>query len=764
MANLDLSVDGTEIRLTAGGRPVASAAEPVRVAQSGGGSSSTPYSAVERGAGSIVGTVEVASPDGTRVQVRDEWRVNDEGDGVLITRSWTVAEQGTDPGVRVELLVSSTLESRPEDWQYFVSTAMYNHNDTDGDGEEDYLGTFVQEYRDDRNGHLAVLARSTSTGIAVSLARVTPPTFDETVDDEGLVSGVVVQNTDIGSLGLIPKGESLTLRAGYPFGEEVTFTLETSGRGWQGFLPTAIGAGASVTYELRAVETEDLTEAMWDLTQRQIARLGTVPPPLPLPLDELAAHRFQLTQQFFRSWTKEEDPNEPAGYMTHFSPRRGETQGSLIEFGFTGAQALHALNAIRRGNRENVPMWTARAVKVIDFFTRHMQQENGFSEGIYDLATKSHVRWFTGILLPFQYSDDLETARGYLGSQMTDALGAIAARLRTIPGNYMRTMCDAMYPILLAYEEERERGVVHENWVRAGVRFGEFLLANQGEDGSWHRGHAPDGAGLTEPVEWFGSNDVERKSGTIFPSSVLAVLYRITGEERYRAAALRAADFIERTYVDEVLYLGGLNDTSHIKSAKIDAVGVMFAMRSLLVAFELSNDPRHLAAAVKAAKVLASWMFLWDVPFPAGTLLESGGFRTTGWLGCDVIPAGGYVDNEFLEFVPDIVKIGVSSGTPELVDIAQIGLHGMQYGLSIPSNMLGYAAPGIQCEGYMTSYWLSAPDATAFSGAVGKTKGDDNDTCNGLINAQALYGLDTLRREFGTVDLGSIRPASAGAH
>lgn len=29
-----------------------------------------------------------------------------------------------------------------------------------------------------------------------------------------------------------------------------------------------------------------------------------------------------------------------------------------------------------------------------------------------------------------------------------------------------------------------------------------------------------------------------------------------------------------------------------------------------------------------------------------------------------------------------------------------------------------------------------------FSGAVEKNKGDDNDTCNWLINSQALYNLD----------------------
>ncbi len=206
-----------------------------------------------------------------------------------------------------------------------------------------------------------------------------------------------------------------------------------------------------------------------------------------------------------------------------------------------------------------------------------------------------------------------------------------------------------------------------------------------------------------------------------------------------------------------VLYCGGLNDTTHIKSVKIDSVGVMFAMRSLIRAYRLGGDERHLAAAVKAAKILTSWLFLWDVPFPDGSLLASGGFRTTGWAVCDAIPGGSYVDDEFLEFLGDTLDVAVAGEVPELVDVVELVLNGMQYGLSIPGNMLGYVAPGIQCEGYMTAYWLSAPEATAFSGAASKVKGDDNDTCNGLVNAQALYGLDALRDKYGTVDFGEIR-------
>ncbi|WP_157560936.1 hypothetical protein [Humibacter albus] len=752
------AANGRGLSLTIAGRQVFDTAGPVRLITDDGVASVHGYDSVERDGAAVVGRLDTVLADGTRVAVVDTWSPSAEGDSALINRRFSVEEAGTAAGVRAEFVVEGTVDAPQPDWQFYVTGALYNRNDTDLDGKEDYLGGYVQEYRDDRNGHLAVLAYLPQERLGLSLARTTVPRYDSGISEGELRSGVVINDSDIGSLGIDSReGEPLRLRAGYPFGEEVTFSLETSGRGWAGFLPVEKNRATTVDYELRAFVADDITEAIWGVTQRQIKRLDAHPAELPLPMEELERHRFLLTQLYFRESDPEVDPKRPAGYMTHFSPRKGETQGSLLEYGFTGAQALHALNAIRRGHREDVPLWTDRARKVLDFFVNEMQAENGFSEGIYDMKSMEFVRWFTGILLPFQYSEDDLAARAYLGSQITEALMPIARKLRTVPGNYMRTMCESTYPLLLAYEAESRYGVDQSAWLAAGERFGEFLLNTQGQDGAWFRAYSPQGKGLTDPVEWFGRSSIEQRSGTIFPIEVLSALYRITGNNQYKYAALRAADYISETYVPEILYCGGLNDTSHIKSVKIDAVAVMFAMRSLIMAFKLGSDRRHLNAAVKAAKVLSSWLFLWDVPFPKDTLLEVGGFRSTGWAVCDVIPGGGYVDDEFLEFVGDMLEVAHAAHEPDLVDIVELVLTGMQYGLSIPGNMLGYAAPGIQCEGYLTSYWLSAPEETAFSGAVNKKKGDDNDTCNGLINAQALYGLDALRDTFGTTDITEIR-------
>ena len=84
--------------------------------------------------------------DGTTVAVEDEWRVLDP-QTIEIHRTARVIEAGTSPGFRVAFEVEL---DAGDDWQLFVPGALYNRNDTDDDGVEDYLGTYVQDHRDDR--------------------------------------------------------------------------------------------------------------------------------------------------------------------------------------------------------------------------------------------------------------------------------------------------------------------------------------------------------------------------------------------------------------------------------------------------------------------------------------------------------------------------------------------------------------------------------------------------------------------------------------
>jgi hypothetical protein len=741
------------------GDDVLELATPVVVTVLGHPPVSAPYGVVDDEGHRLRGQARVELADGTVVVVTDLLRVIDDS-SVRIDRAVAVENAGSGAGLQVRLQgIARTPHTAESDWQYFLPCTLYNRNDGDEDGVEDYLGSYTQDLRDDKNGALTALARSPRTGSAFSIARTTVPQFDTSITPEDLRSGSFVQSTDIGSLGLSPAADgSVTLRASFPFAEERSFSLDTAGTGWEAYAPLSTDLALDLSYELRiSTATSDLTEAIWDLCERQRRQLGTRRPSPAVTLDESVEYRQLLTQLNYRKWSKDENPKEPAGYLVHFSPRSGAVQGSLIEFGFSGDQTLVAWAQLAYGYRTGVRLYQDRARSVVDFFVRHCQLENGFSQGIYDPIHDRFTYWFTGILMPFQYAEDEEDVRRFVGRQMAQALMPIARELRQLEGNYMRTMCESFYPILLAYELDAAHGTTNDEWLAAGRRFGEFLLDTQAPDGSWYRAYDTEGGGLTSPAAWFGASYVEQKSGTIFPVPVLTTLHRLTGDERYLTAAVKAADFLVTRYVEPTVYMGGLNDTTHIKSVKTDAVGVMFLMRSLLMAHEATSDERFLAAAVKSAKILSSWVYLWDVPMPAGTLLEKAGFKSTGWAGCDVIASGSYLDDEFLEFTGDLVRIAELAGEPALFEIAELVEYGMQYGVSTPTNDHGYVAPGIQCEGVLTSYWISRPDITEFSGAVNKEKGDDNDTCNALTNAQAAYGIYSLADRYGTSDFDELR-------
>ncbi|HEY0904882.1 MAG TPA: hypothetical protein VGE14_13430 [Marmoricola sp.] len=737
--------------------------DPIVVETLGAPATSHGYQSIEEPDGGAQGTqvaralVELA--DGTVLEIHDEYHLDDDG-RLQLRRIADVVTVGSAPGLRVGFAtVTDVGGASADEWQFFIPGTLYNRNDGDGDGKEDYLGTYVQDHRDDKNGVLGVLARDPRSGLTYTVARTTVPTFDTAVTPDQLTERYFVQKTDIGSLGLAPAEDQISLRGSYPFAEEYSFCLDTDGRGWAAYAPNEAGRLMSVGYEIRVGRTPDLTEAIWDLYVRQRETLATTRPTPDLTLEESVTHRQLLTQLYYRKWEEKENAKEPAGYLVHFSPRTGETLGSLIEFGFSGDQTLLAYVQTLWGQRTGTPLYVQRAKAVLDFFVDHCQDPNGFAHGIYDPINDTFTQWFTGILMPFQYADDEEHVRRYVGRQIAEALMPIARELRGLEGNYLRTMCESVYPLLLTYEAT---GRVEDRWLESGRRFGEFLLANQAADGSWFRAYAPDGTGLTSPAAWFGASYAEQKSGTIFPIPVLTTLHRLTGETRYLQAASRAADFIIDTFVEPTNYMGGLNDTTHIKSVKTDSVGVMFLMRSLLKVYELTGDPRHLAGAVKSAKILASWVYLWNVPFPEGTLLDTAGFRSTGWAVCDVIASGSYLDNELLEFTGDLANVAVLAGDRDLFDVAELVEYGMQHALSTPTNDHGYVAPGIQCEGVLTSYWLSAPDTTEFSGAVNKVKGDDNDTCNALTNGQAAYGIYDVERSFGTLDFDTIRKEQFG--
>ena len=330
-----MSVD--PLRLSAGSSPggatvLISAADagidvgaPIVVDLLGRGPSSHAYDTAEARAGQLVGRATLALADGSVVEVTDTWSLDAaRGDTVNLARHADLAVAGSAEGVRIALAArTSSVAAREQEWQFFLPGTLYNRNDNDHDGVEDYLGTYSQDLRDDKNGVLGALAYDPSSGTAFSISRSGPPAFDSPVTRRDLERRYFVQRTDIGSTGLAPRGDQVELRASWPFAEEHSFSLDTAGTGWAAYAPLSVGTLVDVTYQLRVAPAPNLTEAIWRFFEHQRAVLRTSRPTPPVTLEESVQHRQLLTQLYYRRWTREENPREPAGYLVHFSPVAG---------------------------------------------------------------------------------------------------------------------------------------------------------------------------------------------------------------------------------------------------------------------------------------------------------------------------------------------------------------------------------------------------------------------------------------------------------
>lgn len=733
---------------------------PVILSDIKGAKKKNRYDSFKKSEEGYYGSINVKDLYGNLYRISDLWKVEDEY--CRIDRKVECIHVEKETGIRLtsEFRCRGNREETFDDYQFIIPGAFYNKNDTDEDGIEDYLSTYSQDYKDDRNPSLSATAYARKSKWFLSLIRADIPQIDTTISREQINARHFIHDTDIGSLGMSPseyhKGEYI-LRCDYPFYERNSFCLNVDGSEWSAYKAIKEETVFNMSYLLQIGEAASLTEASWKTTVLQINRIMSREIKLPFTLEEARKYRREMVNNSFREFADKK--GKPAGYFVHFSPRRKYGEQNLLEYGFTGAQTLLALDMLfaswenKQSQKSPSLQYRTRALKTLDYFVDNCIEESGLPIGIYNVDKEEVVYWWTGILLPFQYSSDRKELEEYLGNQVVGALMSIAEDLGKVNGNYCRSMTDTMYYLMKSYLLEKDNGQEHPSWIKAVLKFCDRLLAIQNENGSWNRGYTMNGEPLTYPPEWFGASKKEQGSGAIFPIPLLVEAYQHTNDKKYLVSAEKAAEFILNNYVEDVMYMGGINDTSHKKSVKIDAASVMFAMRSMLAVYEQNHDEKYLAGALDAAKILASWTYLWDIPFDKDTLLGKHGFKTTGWAGCDVIPAGSYVDCSFQEVVPDLLKIAEYCNEDKLKKLAEVVTRGMQFGLSTPEDMYDYAMSGVQCEGYMTSLWLADTEYKEFSGAAAKNKGDDNDTCNGFVNGMTLLNLDYLQNRYGTLDL-----------
>jgi hypothetical protein len=713
------------------------------------------YDNVEQvSASELIGTAEVGDSRGVRVRVRDRWREVE--DGWLVDRTLETLQNVPGAGVRLLLEVAPDVRQSAsyEDFRYFAPAAMYDLNDLNRDHVDDYSDTQTLFYREDRLSAMTVLAHHAGTGRSFSISRSDVPEFDP-VPERELGQTRYLQRTDIGSLGLFPSerdGEGCRLAGSYPFVErDRCHALVVSTRpAWGTFWPADQGESLTASYVVNVDEAATPQEALWTVWQRRMRELAPRRVELDASLEEITSHRIDALLRFYA-----EDPeSRAAGFVTNCHPQDGKQLSNVIQYGFTGQNVGNAFNLLRAAERDDAAENRRRALAVIDFYVEDARRNpNGLVHGLYNMDLGRYDSWWTGLLLPLAYAnpgDDLERLMGPL----YDHLRPVIERLKGREGTYLRCLAEEYDSLLQAYQIERDRGTVHDDWMKAALSFAHFLAAAQEGDGSFYRCYDLDGKPLTDPDFWFGQTEVQQKSSTATVVGFLIRLHELTGDQQWVDISERACAYVYKEFVEDLKFNGGIHDSMYAKPQLVDHESIIFAFRALLETHRATGKEHYLEQAVRAAWIVCSWAWLWDVPLPAESTYARFGFRTTGWTGCDA-PGAGYIHPMGVIVVPDLVEVARRTGEESFLVMAELILAACNENVAIPGKDWGYAFPGLQEEGLQVS-WCWADDPMFVSTGFGERwKGEGNKTCFPWISAVTVWSFQEMMARYGTTDVWS---------
>lgn len=721
------------------------------------------YSSVRR-SGSVTEAEALIESEGVgRIRIKDIY-INEE-DALLLERTVKVIKAGSGKGFRLctEITLFPDEDNRFEDFRYFAPPAVFDKNDLDEDGYEDYFHTKKTIYRDDRFNYPMFLCYSEKRGSSVQIERAVLPQYDSIPvrkfsEETQQKEAVFLQKTDIGSMGADGSdGNHVKLKAYYPFAEgDATiglYIIKTVPFG--AFWPLNDGEEFRVSYRLSERQDKDFHEACWHSIQYVIRTKRPQPAPLSAPAEEIVRYRLEALDKYYIEKSSREDKNEPAGYVLNCHPQNGRQLENIIQYGFTGQNILNAYNMIRYGYQCGNQRYIEHARKTADFFANVIHiKESGMFYNLYNIDTKKVNFWWTGLLLPLAYAEgeELEELMGPLYEYRKPIIDV----LTRMKGAYLRCMNEDATALLRLYLLEREHGIKHGNWREAILNYAEFLLRTQEDDGGWYRAYSLEGEALTEPEIWFGGTIYEKRSSTGTSISFLVELYQMTGDGRYLESAKRAGLFVKEYIIDRVRFSGGVHDSIYAKGELIDNESILYPMFGMLSLYEETKEEVWLEGAVRAARFYASWVCLWKVPLPKDSTLEKYGFNSIGMGACDTCGAG-YLHPFQLMGVAELAQIAVYAKDEELLEAARLYWLGCNQTVELPCRTWGYAENGLQEEGYLVSWW--AVDDPMFSSDTGfgnRLKGEGNKTCFSWINATGVKGYWALLDRFGTTDFDEI--------
>jgi len=234
---------------------------------------------------------------------------------------------------------------------------------------------------------------------------------------------------------------------------------------------------------------------------------------------------------------------------------------------------------------------------------------------------------------------------------------------------FIRCFVDGMEGLLDACRIAGAYGNPQNKWDAALKHVASNLVKKQNEDGSFYRAYKING-----DVETGGDRNTRGDSKLNTPVAVrfLVKMYEYTGEEKYKEAALKAADFsYDEIYLKLGKYVGGTPDNPNT----VDKEAAVYALYCFNAVYDLTSDTKYLKAAEHAANCAMSWVYCYDFAIPNrnGDDEKMNPFKKGGISGFSIIATGHSGADSFISYLfYEMYKLYIKTGNEQYLRMAKL--------------------------------------------------------------------------------------------
>ena len=523
------------------------------------------YKTVTPKDGQVICRAKLTSQNGSVFEVEDIFSKDIAGHFLLDREVSVVKARREDHYFNSYFGLCNTLVNKVEENEYFVPGIWYKDNQClrAGSLASDYTDNYFY-FREDRLPLPVVSAKVQSTRLSVDLMHVgaNPVSFY----GENGVGRIVDERMQFGSLGFVQaKGQSIMFVFPGIEGEK-SYTGRFPHNRTKGFSYRShpVKKGIEHAYQLRfgfneVADFPDMVDKVWEQSWNQYN-----PRVQKVDIDDAYRASIEVLDAYLLNL------NGAPGWPFSIYLPNGLARAYNYQMGFIGFQLSNAYFLLRNGLENNREEYVEDGCSVIDFWVENSQMENGLLRTWADAYVDRKHTW-----------RDYETSMRVTAGGMEGLMGA--------------------WSVMKKYGRERPQ------WLQYCRRYADWLGANQNADGSFYLSY-----------DWKTGAPI-RKSPYTTSNIIrfLIELYVVTGDEDYFATAMKAGEFCYREVHEAYRYVGGVVDNPNVK----DRESGQLAIYAFLALYDMTGDEKWKAAALQAARYTETFMFSYQVPMSLGAYL-----------------------------------------------------------------------------------------------------------------------------------------------